>query len=240
MDAHRYYNERSTSRRSLKDGDGVRNTHNFIKASLIDDYIPRAAHILDLGCGQGGDLLKYKHVAPRSYRGIDISHVAIEAAARRIAQINLRFRVRLECFDFSTRDWWKSTPNKVYAVSCQFAIQYAFASEENAAHVIACIERVLRPGGVFLGTVPVHDIPSYGQVIVRLPDDARPCVEYSAQKSDIVALCAQVDLQLVMWESFKEYHERTRTSKTKLCTLMRAVTSPNPSNAVFVFKKKHK
>lgn len=237
MDARTYYDGRSTRRRSLKDGDGVRNTHNFIKASLIDDYIPRAAHILDLGCGQGGDLLKYKHIEPRSYRGVDISHAAIEAAAKRVAKIHLRCRVRLGCFDFTMRDWCDRTQNTVDAVSCQFAIQYAFASKEKAIHVIRCIERVLRPGGVFVGTVPIHDIASYEKVVVKLPDDTRPCIEYSAQKDELVALCAHVDLQLEHWESFEEYYERKRTEKKELCMLMRAITLPNRSNAIFVFKK---
>ena len=238
MDARKFYDQRTTHRRSLEEGDGIRNTHNFIKAVLIGDHIPPGAHLLDLGCGQGGDLLKYKRAALRSYRGVDISHTAIEATAARISQINLKCRVRLECFDFTTHDWRDRTPNKIDAVSCQFAIQYAFVNRERARHVIECVESALRPGGVFVGTVPVHDAPSFEPVVVQLPDDDRSCVEYNAHKADLVDMCAEVGLRLKLWTSFDDYYAHSCAHKPELRKIMRAWSAPDPKNAVFVFQKK--
>ena len=145
MDARQYYNDKTTYQRGLADGDGIRNTHNFIKAVLISDYIDEGAHILDLGCGQGGDLLKYKRRSLRSYRGIDISHTAITSLSKRILKIGMKCRVKLECFDFSTRDW--SSDTKLDSVSCQFAIQYAFSTPKHAMHVLSRVASVLKDGG---------------------------------------------------------------------------------------------
>ena len=239
MDARIYYNQRSTYRRRLDEGDSIRNTHNFIKAVLISNTVPNHAHILDLGCGQGGDLLKYKRCNPRSYRGIDISHTAIEAASKRIAQIGFKCRVRLDCCDFAEHDWGKQSC-KIDAVGCNFALQYAFATRERARHTISRIALCLKPGGLFFGTIPVHENdPTYQAVIVQLPDDKRQCVEYSAQKNDVVSLCAEYDMVCMTWKDFDAFYDDARVTHAKLLQIMHAdCRRPDPHNAVFVFEKK--
>ena len=77
MQAGEFYNTTEIRTRTLRDGDGVRNTHNFLKACLIEEHVPRRCHLLDLGCGQGGDLRKFARCALKSYRGIDVSHMSI-------------------------------------------------------------------------------------------------------------------------------------------------------------------
>ena len=235
MNARQYYNARSTRRRLLAEGDGIRNTHNFVKAVLIAEYVPAASHILDLGCGQGGDLLKFKRRSPKSYRGIDISHTAIEALSKRIAHIKMRCRVKLECFDFSERSW--AADPKLDVVSCQFAIQYAFSSPTHAEHVFRCISAALKNGGVFIGTVPVHPDLSYHAVIVRLPDDSRECAEFSAQRDDILDLCVRNGLRLELWQGFTEYYLEKVEQYGELVAAMRAKHLPDSNNAVFAFRK---
>ena len=80
---------------------------------------------------------------------------------------------------------------------------------------IRCIERVLRPGGVFVGTVPIHvyNIASHGKVVVKLPDDTRPCIEYSAPK-DGGFMCIR---RLAVGKSFEEYYERTEKKTSFVC-----------------------
>ena len=234
MDARNYYNQKTTRRRKLEEGDGIRNTHNFIKAVLINEYIPEASHILDLGCGQGGDLLKYKRRNPSLYRGIDISHTAIEAASNRFTQIGVKCRSKFECIDFATKNW--SCDPKMDVVSCQFALQYGFSMSERADHLISRISTVLKPGGVLLGTIPVHSEATYSTVVVQLPDDTRKCVEYSAQRKDITTLCAKYGLDEHLWMDFDSYYDSKKTEYADLCRIMRAHARPDPNNAVFVFK----
>lgn len=234
MDATSYYNERSLSRRSLAEGDGVRNTHNFVKAVLIEQHLKRHSHLLDLGCGQGGDLLKYRRLTLRSYRAIDVSHTAIEATSRRITRIKLRCRVKLECIDFTSHDW--TTHTSVDAVSCQFAIQYAFASRPHAEHVLSRISAVLKEDGVFIGVVPLHAEATYTPITVTHPGDARRCLEYSVQKGDLVGLCLTYQLELERWTPFTQFCDAARRSHAQLYASMKAST-PDPNNVAFVFRK---
>lgn len=235
MDALHYYNDKSTRRRLLTDGDGIRNTHNFIKSALIAEYTDKGSHVIDLGCGQGGDLLKYKRCSLSSYRGIDVSHTAIDALARRIACIDMRCRVTLECFDFTKRMW--ASMRKIDVVSCQFALQYAFSSKASACHVLACVSRVLRVGGVLIGTIPIHDKPAYSPVVVQLPNDSRLCVEFSAPRQEVEKLCALMDLRLESWNNFKQYYDHKVAEHPALAKTMRAFSPPGIHNAVFVFRK---
>ena len=237
MIPRKYYNEKSEIFRHLHDGDGIRNTHNFIKARLVEQFVPYRAHLLDLGCGQGGDLLKYRRRNLKSYRGIDISHKAIERNNERIIAIKFRSRIKLECSDFSKREW--QIPNSYDAVSCQFALQYAFQSEAKARFVINQVATSLKDEGFFLGTIPIHKSkPSFAEVIVKLPDDERECVEYNATHDDITRLCGECLLEEVLFEDFERFYAKERLKSPGLAHRMRAFTSPDVNNAVFVYRKK--
>jgi mRNA (guanine-N7-)-methyltransferase len=236
MVPERYYNGKVEHRRTLNDGDGVRNTHNFIKACLIQEYVPSRSHLLDLGCGQGGDLLKYKRKHLKSYRGIDVSHRAIERNNARIVAIHLNCRVRLECANFCQKTW--EQPSAYDAISCQFAIQYAFDSIETARRVIAQISASLKPERCLIGTVPVHrESPSYTQVVVKLPDDERECIEYSAHREQLKSLCAECGLEEVIFQGFDEFYEAAKKKSPALLHRMRAFIPPDSNNAVFVYRR---
>ena len=237
MVPQQYYDEKEECARTLHEGDGMRNTHNFLKACLIEAHLPARAHLLDLGCGQGGDLLKYRRKKLKSYRGIDLSHTAIERNRERMSSIHFRCRSRLECADFCNKAW--EAAETYDAISCQFALQYAFQTEEVAARVIGRIATSLKDGGVLLGTVPVHeDAPSYAQVVVRLPGDDRECREPSARHADISRICAQAGLEEVLFCPFDEYFAAMRAEHGDLARRMRALAPPDPQNAVFVYRRR--
>ena len=235
MHALSYYDTKCTRRRLLGEGDIVRNTHNYIKAILIEEHIPMYARVLDLGCDQGGDLLKIRRRAPSAYRGIDMSRTALKALAHRVARSDFPCRVELQCLDFSAASW--SAEMEVDAISCQFAIQHAFATRERAKHTFHMVGRALNPGCVFFGTLPMHDAPSYCPVVVTLPDDARECVEFSARREEVVGLCVQNGLTLEMWRTFSDYYAEKSRERPALARAMRATVPPHPANVVFVFRK---
>lgn len=236
MAHRRHHDQESEVARRLHEGGCVRYTHNFIKARLIERFVPYRAHLLDLGCGQGGDLLKHRRKRLRSYRGIDISHRAIASTNARICAINLRCRVKLECRDFCTREWQIS---KAYdAVSCQFALQRAFQSEAAARFVIAQVASSLKDGGFFLGTIPTHESqPSFVPVVTKLPGEACECIEYSATHADIKRICEECMLDEVLFADFQHFFEQERSAAAALVSRMRAFVSPDKDNAVFVYRK---
>ena len=52
---------------------GLRNFNNWIKSVLIQKYIQTGDKVLDLGCGKGGDLMKYENKKILSLVGCDVS-----------------------------------------------------------------------------------------------------------------------------------------------------------------------
>lgn len=234
MQAVDFYNEKLES--SNQHRDPMRNTHNFIKAMLIQSCLPTNADLLDIGCGQGGDLLKFKRSRPRSYRGIDASSTAIHRIGERIRQIGWRAPYVLECIDM-TRDEWSTTP-LVNAVSCQFSLHHLFVSEAAARHAISRMASSLVVGGVLFGTIPVHNAPAYSKVRVKLPDDNRLCEEPSAPRDVVQAICESHGLRLREWIGFEEYYAKILKSNGGLAKKMNAATTaPDSRYAVFIFDR---
>lgn len=237
MYADEYYNSTVIRSRTLRDGDGIRNTHNFLKACLIEEHVPRHSHLLDLGCGQGGDLRKLARCALRSYHGIDISHANIEHNRERMARIReFKCRAKLECIDFRENGWSRDAAYEV--VSCQFALQYAFVSPDIADLVIGKIASSLKESGIFFGCLPVHEGAAFEQVLISLPgDEYRTCIEYNAPRDTVTKICAKHGLKEILWLNFDEYYNLQGKRYLKLLKRMRAFSKPDPNNAVFVFGK---
>ena len=238
MHATEFYDGTETRTRTLRDGDGVRNTHNFIKACLIEDHVAKRSHLLDLGCGQGGDLRKFARRALRSYRGIDVSHLSILHNRERMNNIrDFKCRSKLECADFCATAWARTDAYNV--VNCQFALQYAFVSEEVAHFVIEQVAESLKTGGVFIGSVPVHpESGPFENIEISLPgDEKRMCIEYSAPRANVSAICSKYGLKEVLWVGFDDYYATQREKYEKLFKRMRAFASPVSQNAVFVYVK---
>ena len=134
------------------------------------------ARVLDVGCGKGGDLAKWAKAEIAQYVGVDIADVSIEQARSRWVE------QRRKAFDaeFFTLDCYtvcqynhpgSSTKTLVYqypldsklppgslrpfdVVSMQFCMHYAFETEEKVRMMLHNVTAYLRPGGVFIGTIP--------------------------------------------------------------------------------------
>ncbi|ETW85458.1 hypothetical protein HETIRDRAFT_311168 [Heterobasidion irregulare TC 32-1] len=151
------------------------------------------AKVLDMGCGKGGDLSKWSKARVKEYVGVDIAAVSVDQARARYESMTSRpsrgprgshgnasasasanggfaaFFAACDCFaDALTRavpPERLSTPFD--AVSLQFCMHYAFESREKARRMLDNAARWLRPGGVFVGTIPNAE-----QLLARL--DALP------------------------------------------------------------------
>ena len=75
--------------------------NNWIKAVLINEFIPRNATVLDLCCGKGGDLIKWNKAKVSKLLGLDISSISIEQCRDRFLQMNEPFYaqfIAIDCF----------------------------------------------------------------------------------------------------------------------------------------------
>lgn len=155
---------------------------NYFSPSKESD---KPSVILDLCCGKGGDLNKCEFVSVDQYVGIDISDASIKEAFSRYMQNKARFipqseeakknrdsrRYNFEAC-FATGDCFSNNipeilePNfpgiidnlfPVDCVSMQFAMHYAFETEEKVRTMLTNVTKSLRPGGTFIGTIPSSD-----------------------------------------------------------------------------------
>lgn len=128
---------------------GIRKTNNWIKRILIEKYCQENASVLDLCCGKGGDLLKYKNRHIRSYVGVDFSGESLRAAMDRASPI-ISFQHRFIEHDLRTSA--VNLDHAVHLVSAQFCLHYFFESEATLRMFMSTAARNLTPGGHFVAT----------------------------------------------------------------------------------------
>jgi len=60
--------------KTTKEGSGMRAFHNWIKSNMILTYGKDKPSVLDIGCGRGGDLIKFINAKVGEYVGVDIDN----------------------------------------------------------------------------------------------------------------------------------------------------------------------
>lgn len=140
----------------------LRTFNNWVKAVLINKFTRRGNVVLDIGCGKGGDLLKWGKEGCAGFIGIDIADVSISQAKQRYEQVRDKtfwadFRVG-DAFEQNVEEIVQPEAFPVDIVSSQFCLHYAFESEDRVRMVLSNITRALKPGGTFIGTIPNSDV----------------------------------------------------------------------------------
>lgn len=140
----------------------LKSFNNLIKSILINRNVRSRDTVLDIGCGKGGDLFKYKNRWITGLIGIDIADESVRQARQRYSEIRRKpfwadFQVG-NPFSERVEDIVHPDAFPVNVVSIQFAMHYAFESEQNARTLLDNVSRVLRPGGRFIGTIPNSDV----------------------------------------------------------------------------------
>ncbi|CED84600.1 mrna (guanine-n7-)-methyltransferase [Phaffia rhodozyma] len=188
---------------------GLKAFNNWIKSVLIAKFarraipggggVPRNARprgrVLDLGCGKGGDLLKWNSARIEMYIGFDIAEVSVPITD----VITIR-----QPFDL---------------VTMQFCIHYAFETEQKTRMMLRNVTKNLKLGGMFMGTVPnaeklveqLQSIPedaealSFGNDVYSVEFDSREEFPIYGHRYSFFLQDAVEDVPeyLVHWENFE-------------------------------------
>lgn len=161
--------------------------HNKVKSQLISQGVqmsPNGKTLLDIGCGRGGDLFKWNHCGLEHVYAYDPNHAYIQEAKYRLSTSGLNCN-----YVFST-DVLVGVENYFDVVSCQFAVHYLFASDDLLNTHLEYVARMLKPGGVYMGTFMDGDV-----VIRRVAQDncfenqavcvRIPCMDKIHQETDV-------------------------------------------------------
>lgn len=173
-----HYNSRpntSTQERKKSPIIHLRAFNNFIKSVLIQNFGRRNSVVLDIGIGKGGDLQKWVKQGISGLIGIDIAAVSVDQARDRYEHLRYKpfwadFCVG-DAFSRSIEDIVHPDAFPVDIVSSQFAMHYAFSSEERARKLLDNVSRALNYDGVFIGTIPNSDV--IAERIRNLPEGER-------------------------------------------------------------------
>ena len=187
----------------------IRKENNEIKKNLIQKWVPVGANVLDVGCGQGGDIHKWTHARIGRLIGIDPNPSAIEEARRRGKGKTWA------TFDVGTIE---SAPLELFDVIC-----YNFSLQYQSLDLLPEITRRLKPGGgCLIGTVTDSTRLSlahmYGisventhpdHIQVYIPDTPYyangPVIEPVLEKDVLIHEAAKIGLRLEIWEPFSIY-----------------------------------
>jgi len=144
--------------------DRMRKMHNEAKRVHIQKNVPVGSLVLDVGCGRGGDLHKWKKC---TVIGIDPDEESIKEATKRAHECGYTWA------SFMHGDI-HDAPQILYDVICyNFSLQYIFKSEELFESTMKNIVSRLRIGGILIGVVPdasripIKYIDSLGNTIER-------------------------------------------------------------------------
>ncbi|KAJ3609699.1 hypothetical protein NHX12_024210, partial [Muraenolepis orangiensis] len=149
----------------------MRNFNNWLKSVLIGEMVQevlkggsRDIRVLDLGCGKGGDLLKWKKSRIKHLVCADIASVSVEQCQSRYQDMSRRAHRNDPVFtaQFITADCSKELlsghlkePEVQFDIcSCQFVLHYSFESQKQAENMLKNACAHLKPGGFFIGTTP--------------------------------------------------------------------------------------
>lgn len=165
----------------------MRNFNNWIKSMLIHEYVVKmrqgksfgaSLRVLDMCCGKGGDLLKWKKANISHLICADIAQVSLEQCQQRyndmvnrkgskdrgFAPIFTAEFITADCTKVRLREKFADPSMQLDFVSCQFAFHYSFESLPQAECMLRNAGESLKPGGYFIGTIPdAHDLVSRWQ-----------------------------------------------------------------------------
>lgn len=127
--------------------DEVRRSHNEAKRRLIERVAREGDTVLDVGCGRGGDLHKWK--------GVKVNLNMCEPDAEALQEARRRAKALKVRVNFYHGDIRACPANRKYDIVCyNFSLHYIFASRDLFFETLREIRKRLRPGGTLMGIIP--------------------------------------------------------------------------------------
>eukprot|EP01084_Bolivina_argentea_P088038 158947_1 len=138
----------------------LRKINNWVKSVLISQFCHQKSIVLDIGGGKGGDLNKWAYQKIDELVHCDHAIGSIVDCKGRynesLAKNRFNFRLKLVCADAFARQISDSLDKNIYfdIVSSQFALHYAFETEQRVKAMLLNVTQRLREDGHFIGTIP--------------------------------------------------------------------------------------
>ena len=144
----------------------MRAAYNAAKSFVLDSYMPARARVLDLGCGNGVDLLKFNYHRPEAIVLVDKSPVCLANAEHFVRTKNIRSPYMTLCLDVFRDDLPSrhdasvrgspvpGAPSVMIAnmtLATTFSLLEYCPDEKALDHLCGLISRALAPGGLWLG-----------------------------------------------------------------------------------------
>lgn len=129
--------------------DQLRKLHNNCKRNLILKWVTPGSHVLDCGCGRGGDIHKWNLLPKLKITAVDPdAESLVEAQNRAIeSKVGIWF---LPPGDITSAVNWGP-----YDVVCyNFSLHYIFQSSISFQNSVEAIGQAVKPGGYLIGITP--------------------------------------------------------------------------------------
>jgi len=160
---------------------------NSVKRRMYAEYAQGVSSLVDLACGRGGDISKWRDAGAQNVIAMDLSAAQLEDARNReegdgkgdakgdgkgdvkgvskggagagksTKIVWIQDSLLNAELGAKLRPMLPDPTAGADAVAIMFAVQFAFDSREHADALLRTISQLLRPGGVFFGTAPDGD-----------------------------------------------------------------------------------
>ena len=127
----------------------LRRLHNKCKRNLILEWVTPGSHVLDCGCGRGGDIHKWNSIPQLKITAVDPDEASLTEAQNRAieSKVGIWF---LPPGDIQTASKWGP-----YDVVCyNFSLHYIFETPEIYTSSVLAISRSVKTGGYLIGITP--------------------------------------------------------------------------------------
>jgi mRNA (guanine-N7-)-methyltransferase len=139
----------------------LRNFNNWVKSVLIKEHVNKLNYekrnkelrVIDLACGRGGDIKKWKMSRNVNYvLFTDIAEISLNECERRYNEAKPRFTATFKQMDLTTETIGDKIKDDFDLISCQFMLHYSFESFQKANKFMENVSKSLTKGGYFIGT----------------------------------------------------------------------------------------